>query len=125
MDSSALRDSICSDLSRLLNTRSNLRGRVHDLAEGTVLDYGIPSFPPIFAASETQRESLAKLLETVISSFEPRLRDVKVVIQQDKKNPQSLLGAIYANLLLGNVMEPVYFPLAIVESGSKIDISGS
>jgi type VI secretion system lysozyme-like protein len=125
MDLSTLRESVCNDLSRLLNSRSNLRGGVRELAQGTVLDYGVPAFPPVSAASDTQRESLAKILEGVISGFEPRLKNVKVVIQQDRRNPQSLLGAIYANLVLGTVMEPVYFPLAISESGKKIDIGGS
>jgi type VI secretion system protein ImpF len=125
LDGSGLRESVRKDLVRLLNTRSPLRGRAQELARGTILDYGIPDLSPLSAASEEQRSGLARLIEKVISNFEPRLRNVKVIIQLDKTDPRNLLGIVYANLVTGNIAEPVYFPLALDPTGKKIDIESS
>jgi type VI secretion system lysozyme-like protein len=124
-DAHHLRESVRADLVRLLNTRTNLRGNIRQLAQGTVLDYGIPNFSPISAASEQQQVALAKRIEDVISTYEPRLRNVKVLIQIDKSDPRKLLGVVYASLVIGSVVEPVYFPLALDATVKNIDIEGS
>jgi type VI secretion system lysozyme-like protein len=124
-DAQSLRESVRADLVRLLNTRTNLRGHIRRLAQGTVLDYGIPDLSPISAADEQQRADLAKRVEAVISTYEPRLKSVKVVIQLDKTDPRKLLGIVYANLMIGSVVEPVYFPLALDSSVKNIEIEGS
>jgi type VI secretion system lysozyme-like protein len=124
LDAHNLRESVRADLVRLLNTRSNLRGTVRELAQGTVLDYGIPDLAPISAASDHDQSGLARLVEKVVSIYETRLQNVKVVIQPDKSDPRKLLGIVYANLVIGNVVEPVYFPLAI-DSQKKVAIEGS
>jgi type VI secretion system protein ImpF len=125
LDAHKLRESVRADLVRLLNTRTNLRGNIRELAQGTVLDYGIPDLSPISAASEQQQVALAKRIEAVISTYEPRLRNVKVIIQIDKSDPRKLLGVVYANLVIGSVVEPVYFPLALDASVKNIQIEGS
>jgi type VI secretion system protein ImpF len=124
-DAHNLRESVRADLVRLLNTRTNLRGNIRELARGTVLDYGVPNLSPISAASEQQRAGLAKQVEDVISAYEPRLRNVKVLVQMDKSDPRKLLGVVYANLVIGNVVEPVYFPLALDATVKNIEIEGS
>lgn len=125
LDAHNLRESVRADLVRLLNTRTNLRGDIRELARGTVLDYGIPDLSPISADSEHQRVGLAKLVEEVISTYERRLQNVKVLIQIDKADPRKLLGIVYANLVMGNVVEPVYFPLALDSKAKNIDVEGS
>jgi type VI secretion system protein ImpF len=125
LDTHNLRESVRADLVRLLNTRTNLRGNIRELARGTVLDYGIPDLSPISAANEYERAGLAKLVEDVISAYEPRLRNVRVHIQVDKADPRKLLGIVYANLVIGNVVEPVYFPLALDSTVKNIEIEGS
>jgi type VI secretion system protein ImpF len=124
-DAQSLRESVRADLVRLLNTRTNLRGNVRELAQGTVLDYGIPDLSPISAADEQQRAGLAKRVADVISTYEPRLRSVKVLIQIDKADPRKLLGIVYADLIIGHVLEPVYFPLALDSTIKNVEIEGS
>jgi type VI secretion system lysozyme-like protein len=124
-DAHSLRESVRADLVRLLNTRTNLRGNIRELAQGTVLDYGIPDLSPISAADEQQRAGLAKRVEAVISTYEPRLQSVKVIIQPDKTDPRKLLGIVYANLVIGSVVEPVYFPLALDSMVKNVEIDGS
>ena len=123
LDMTSLRESVKGDLSRLLNTRSHLRGSAQELASGTVLTYGIPDLSPISPASDEQRASLASLLAKIVSTFEPRLQSVKVVVQQDKDDPRALMGVVYGNLVSGNVMETVYFPLITDSAAKKIDLS--
>jgi type VI secretion system lysozyme-like protein len=120
-----LRESVRADLVRLLNTRTNLRGHIREIARGTVLDYGIPDLSPISAASEQQRIGLAKVVEQVISTYEPRLRKVKVLIQTDKADPRKLIGVIYADLIIGSVVEPVYFPLALDSMVKNVQVESS
>jgi type VI secretion system lysozyme-like protein len=119
-----LRESVRADISRLLNTRSNLRGTAQELAAGTVLAYGIPNLSPISPASDKQRQNLAAILEKIIVRYEPRLQSVSVLIQQDKRDPRVLVGVVYGNLVIGAVIEPVYFPLALDSSAKKVDVDG-
>jgi type VI secretion system protein ImpF len=125
LDMPSLRESVRADLSRLLNTRTNLRGAVKDLASGTVLDYGIPSLSPISPASDDDRRILAELLEKIVAQYEPRLRSVRILVQQDKTDPRALIGVVYGNLVSGNEMENVYFPLALDSAAKKVDVGGS
>jgi type VI secretion system protein ImpF len=123
LDLPKLRNSVRQDLTRLLNTRSNLRGDAQKLAEGTVIDYGIPDIGPISPANEMQRNALAQRIEKVIAIYEPRLRDAKVLIQVDKANPTCLIGVVHATLAVGSILEPVYFPLTLDGTGKNIGVS--
>lgn len=123
-DVSSLQDSVRSDLVRLLNTRSPLRGVPRTLSGDTVLAYGIPDLSPTSPDSEQDRQNLSVVIAHAITIFEPRLSNVKVVIQADKSDPRAVIGVIYANLVVGNVFEPVSFPLTLDRSRSKIDVEG-
>jgi len=122
LDLSALCESVRDDVSRLLNTRTSLRGVYAELAKGTVIDYGIPNLSPLSANDEINRTEFAKSLESIIETYEPRLRNVKVSLQPDKGDPRIVTGVVYANLVFGNIMEPVYFPLTVEDSGKKIEV---
>jgi len=113
LDSRALRDAVIKDLSRLLNTRSALRGSLRDLAAGTVLDYGIPDFSPLNPASDSDQRRLAGIIAEAIRVFEPRLSGARVVLRPSPADPRRLLGAIAGSLVLGIVNEPVTFHMAI------------
>ncbi len=122
IDLPTFRELVRRDLVSLLNTRSNLRGTVKQLAEGTVIDFGIPNLAPISPAAVGQRDNLSAILQKIVSTYERRLTDVRVVLQQDKANPRALIGVIYANLVFGNITEPVYFPLALDNAARKVDV---
>jgi type VI secretion system protein ImpF len=113
LDARALRDSVQRDLSRLLNTRRSLRGSLRQLAEGTVLDYGLPDFSALTPASDADRGMLAKLVAGQIAAHEPRLRNVRVVFEPDANNPKAVQGVILASLAMGVVYEPVTFNMAL------------
>ncbi len=125
LDFRSLRAAVRRDLSDLLNTRTSLKGTVRELSKGTILDFGVPALSSVDPFSDSQRLGLALTIEKIISTYEPRLRNSKVIIQQDKRDPRYLLGMITAELVFGNISEPVYFPLSLDESGKKIDVAAS
>jgi len=116
-DRQALIESIYREVSRILNTRAHLRGVSQELAQGTVLDYGLPDFSPVTAANEPELSSLGELIARKISEGEPRLAGVRVLLKKDPAGPKRVIGVIRAALRIGEVVEPVTFPLQI-EGGS-------
>jgi type VI secretion system lysozyme-like protein len=116
----ALRESVGRELLRLLNTRCpRLEGPV-DEADRTILDYGVPSFSHISVSSETDTRQLVRILEQAITVYEPRLRNVQVTIEPSKTSKTTAVGSIEAMLVVGNVNEPVSFPLVLSPKRSEI-----
>lgn len=114
----ALRESVRREVARLLNTRRPHSEALQDREELTVLDYGIPDFSHLAAASPSDRQHLGAILVRAISTFEPRLSQVEVSLEQPPGSKTKLVGWIKAILEVGSVKEPVSFPLAIgLETG--------
>jgi type VI secretion system protein ImpF len=117
----ALRASVGRELMRLLNTRCPRSGGPANETERTILDYGIPDFSHMSAGSDTDALQLARILESVISVYEPRLRHVRVTIQPSKESRAAVTGAIEGMLAVGTVNEPVSFPLLLsLKSGEVV-----
>lgn len=111
-----LMTSVAQELARLLNTR-NPQTRSTGAVERTVLDYGLRDFSSLFAASPTDRETLAREIEDTIEAFEPRLQEVSITWEPTSEGRQQQLSAnIQAKVKLGNLLEPVSFPLLIYSS---------
>jgi type VI secretion system protein ImpF len=72
-------DAVERDLENLLNTRQSHPDLPADFAElsRSVVAYGFPDLTTLNAITPQQRGEIARLLEEVISRFEPRLRDVR------------------------------------------------
>lgn len=120
-DVAGVRASVQRELARLLNTRCPLPGGVVDERDRTVIDYGIPDFAHMAAASGTDVQQLARTLERAITAYEPRLREVHVSLEPARSNNAAVIGSISAMLVVGSVTEPVSFPLeASVRRGEVI-----
>ncbi|HXS93996.1 MAG TPA: type VI secretion system baseplate subunit TssE [Candidatus Limnocylindrales bacterium] len=119
-----LRESVRVEVARILNTRAHLKGESQSLAEGTVLDYGLPDFYAYSASSNSDLEQLANTIAKKIAAGEPRLSEVRVLLKADPTNPKAVLGIIRASLRLGTVIEPVNFPLSL-DSQSGFQVSES
>ena len=83
------------------------------MVAGTVLDYGVPDLAPLSPANESDQLRLAEMLAQRIAAYEPRLRDVRVVLAPSSESPVALQGRVVASLRVGSVYEPVSFLLAI------------
>lgn len=101
-----LADSVRREVARLLNTRSPAKDR-----NGSVLDYGLPDFSWMSAASGDDRRLLADTVARKIAAFEPRLSQVRVILDRDPSDPRRLTGSIHAVLRTETLREPVSFPL--------------
>ena len=112
-DRQALIESIYREVSRILNTRTHLRGVSQELAQGTVLDYGLPDFAPVASANELELSTLGDLIARKIAEGEPRLAGVRVALKKDPASPKRVIGVVRASLRIGEVVEPVTFPLQI------------
>jgi len=82
-------------------------------ADRTILDYGIPDFSHMAAGSDTDTRQLARILERTIAVYEPRLRHVRVIVERSRMSPSAVVGSIEGMLVVGNVNEPVSFPLVL------------
>jgi len=115
-------ESILSELSRVLNTRcsttmADLEGR-----ERHVANYGLPDFTTLNPTSETDRQRLSRLIVEAVRAYEPRLRNPLVEVRADPANGRVLRVTLDGMLVIGNMSEPVSFPLVIEERGGEIRV---
>lgn len=78
-------DAIRRDLEDLLNTRQSYPDLPEDFTElrRSVLGYGLPDLTSISAVTPQQRDDIGRLLESVVATFEPRLKDVRATLLTD------------------------------------------
>lgn len=79
-DCREINDSLLVDIEKLLNTRTRCVGvsdRFREL-DVSLLDYGLRDFSSRDLASELDRTRLIEEVRSVVTRYEPRLRDVQV-----------------------------------------------
>lgn len=81
-------DAVRRDLEELLNTRQSYTDLPPEYTElsKSVLCYGLPDLVSIAALTPQQREEIGRTLEAVVTTFEPRLRDVHATLLSDTDN---------------------------------------
>jgi type VI secretion system lysozyme-like protein len=121
LDREGLIQSVQRELARLLNTRRT-SSAVLDPTTATVLDYGIPDFSSLSAASPTDRQQLASLISSAIAAFEPRLASVRVELSPSILDHRAVDGVISGLLKIGPLMEPIAFPVLLHRESGAIEI---
>jgi type VI secretion system protein ImpF len=116
-DVPALRESVRRELWRLLNTRRHPQAGGEGGGPLTVLDYGLPDFSSLSASSGADQQRIAAAVAAAISSFEPRLRDVRVSVARVSEVSRALALKVEAVLSVGVLAEPVSFVLVRARSG--------
>ena len=119
-ETAALKESVRRELVRLLNTRSSAGINSRRGGEMSVLDYGVPDFTALSALSGDDRAKLAAAVAQSITSFEPRLRDVRVHVEGLRSNDRALILRLDAMLVVGEHAEPVSFPLLVRAGGDEL-----
>lgn len=76
-----------ADLEALLNTRMSVVDVPDDLelTQRSIVTYGLPDLVSYNPTTPEQSAKLARIIEEVISRHEPRLKNVRVSVQQTKK----------------------------------------
>ncbi len=105
-------DSLCRDLETLLNTRRRPITPPASLPQlrTSLLNYGVADFIGANMGTREHREVFASKLEEAIRVFEPRLRDVSVVVLDPQESAERVLRLrIEATVLLVAEPTPVLF----------------
>ncbi len=106
-----IKTSVARDLENLLNTKCYFSGlpSENDNLSSSLFVYGLSDFTSSNLRSPHVKFQLLKELEKAITRFEPRLRDVKVTIEESRENERNLRFKITAVLIIDPVTEPVTF----------------
>ena len=99
------------DLEWLLNTRQLADGVPPGLKEVTssLAAYGLPDFTTASASSAEDQDFVRRSIEEAIRVFEPRLRDVNVIVDAPRESERALRFRIDALLDVDPAPEPITF----------------
>lgn len=88
-------ESVRRELGRLLNTRCPVPLQLLGEEERTVINYGLPDFTSLSPQSGNDRKLIADLIGRTVTAFEPRLRNVRVTVEEQKKNEGARAVPVY------------------------------
>jgi type VI secretion system lysozyme-like protein len=117
-----LKVSVRRELSRLLNTRCSVPSHLVVERERSVLDYGIPDFSSLSALAGDDQNRLARIVAQTITAFEPRLTDVRVLVERVRANDRALLLRVDAMLTVGAHAEPISFPILVRAKTGEMEV---
>lgn len=112
----ALKRSVARDMEQLLNTRQEALDELpEELVEvpRSLLTYGLPDFTSFNLGATGDRVRVRRCLETAITTFEPRLRRVRVSIEPPRTHERVLRFRIDAELRTDPSPEPVVFDMML------------
>ena len=119
------KDSVARDLEALLNTRialdaGDLAGYPH--ARASLLHYGLVDFAGCCLTSSIDRAAICASIEAAIAAHEPRLSDVRAVLEPDAGAVNRLQFAIHARLVLDGQHETINFNAVLQPSSLHYNI---
>jgi len=102
---------VARDLENLLNSRRDVTSIPEGFRElqHSVATYGLKDFTALSTDSRKVRVTIQKDVEQAIAQFEPRLRQVKVVLDTGDQRERKLSFKISAMLVVDPIREPVAF----------------
>jgi type VI secretion system lysozyme-like protein len=112
LSAGALRDSVRTELMRLLNTR---RGQVRRRRPLDVLCYGLPDWTARYAARAGDRTAIERDVVEAILAFETRLERPHAAVELDPEAPWRLRIRIAGQLRSGSVHWPVAYVVQLVD----------
>ena len=112
-----LKTFIRRDLEWLLGTRRTLQRDTPPNGDLTVTEYGIPDFAPVSPADQQALQRIADTVRDTIEAFEPRLRDITVRVGPAPQTPSAVRVSVDAQLVVGDIREPVSFPFHVRTKG--------
>ncbi len=107
-----LEDAVARDVESLLNARRGSTSAAFDgfpNARTSVAAFGLDDFASMSMASAVDRVAICRSIERAITDHEPRLRSVRVELDQRDPATQKLRFSIRAMLIVHPLHEPVNF----------------
>jgi type VI secretion system protein ImpF len=121
-----LKDAVARDLEALLNTRSVItEGMLKGYPEcsRSIVAYGLNDFADRSLSSPVDRAYICMCLEKTIARHEPRLRNVKALLEVREDAVNRLNFSITALLVVNTSQEPVNFDAVLQPSTLQYSIS--
>jgi type VI secretion system protein ImpF len=122
-----LKDDVARDLAALLNSRQELQqGVPEEFKElrGSLLEFGVPDFTAYSLSSSEDRKRIRREVEQAIAQSEPRLKSVRVHLEQEEKFSQVLRFRIEGLLRVESSTEPVTFDASLSVTNHQYDVRG-
>jgi type VI secretion system protein ImpF len=121
-----LKDAVARDLEALLNTRSVITEAMlkgYPECSNSIVTYGLNDFADRSLSSPDDRAYICTCLETTIARHEPRVRDVKALLELRENSVNRLNFSITALLVMNQSEEPVNFDAVLQPSTLQYSIS--
>lgn len=121
-----LKDAVARDLEALLNTRSALPEALLDKypeCRASILGYGLGDFAGLSLSSPDDRAHICSCLEQAIARHEPRLRNVKAMLEVGGVEVNRLNFSIKALLVVSSSQETVNFDAVLQPSSLRYSIN--
>lgn len=121
-----MKETVARDIEALLNTRMVFTEedlKRYPNCQRSVLTYGLSDFSGLSLASHYDREFICRSLEQAIARHEPRLKQVRVMLQVDGRATSVLYFAITAMLDVGPAHEPVTFDATLQPSTLQYSVT--
>jgi len=125
LDRDGLLESVRREIERLFNTRSSLPA--HELAARarTVIDYGVPDFSHLSTRNPEDRATLIASLTQAIEAYEPRLRAVRIAVDEGSLEDRTLKVRVAAELVVDPVGESLSFECVLPMKRGNAIVYGS
>ncbi len=121
-----LKDSVARDLESLLNTRvvfDPAMAESFPLTARSVAGFGLADFAGHSLANVHHRRSICSSIEAAIAAHEPRLREVLVELELQRKTINALYFSINAVLVVRPAQEPVSFDALLTPTSLQYSVS--
>lgn len=122
LDRGGLLESIRAELERLFSSRAPLTVDHLKRRRRSVIDYGIPDLLNFSAENPDHRLEIARLLESTIEAYEPRLDSIGVVVERGAL-PGSVAILVTATLRIDQVKEPINFPILLEHRKATVKLA--
>lgn len=110
-DIQIVRSSVLRDVENLLNTRRNIiePPASYRYLNKSMFVYGLEDFVAQNPKNPNVRKALKRSIYATINKFEPRLKGVSVVFNEEEGNEHNLCFTVTATLYADPIHEPIFF----------------
>ncbi len=116
LDEAGLRAAVGRELSRLLNQR---RAGAAAVPLG-VIDYGIPDWTGLSAASHDDRQQLARSIVQAVQVFVSPLLEPRAEVAPHPADGQRVLVALSGRLRVGGALVPAAWRIGLASNGTTV-----
>jgi type VI secretion system protein ImpF len=122
-----LKAALRRDLEWLLNTRRTIEESPASLKEleRSLYNYGLPDVSSLYLRSSKDQDSLLKAIRVAINCFEPRLLNIKVILEPAADDTRVIRFGIEGLLRMDPAPEHVFFDTMLEPVSGQYQVKGS